>query len=99
MHAGDGLNVVPSSPLGTHMKPQEFRISVLYRLGAQVFNDSGPCPPCLRVTQQRVGSHTVSCGYEGECIARHNFIQDALFAESSSAGLAPAKEERTLLPG
>ena len=45
-HAGDWLNVVPSPVLGLHVRPQEFRYAILYRLGAPLYTSSGPCPAC-----------------------------------------------------
>ena len=43
-HAGDWLNVIPSPILSLHVRPQEFRYSVLYRLGAPVYSSTGPFP-------------------------------------------------------
>ena len=40
-HAGDWLNVIPSPVLGLHVRPPEFRYSVLYRLGAPIFTTDG----------------------------------------------------------
>ena len=39
------------------------------------------------------------CGTGGESISRHNALRDAIFDTAASAGLAPLKEERALLPG
>ena len=39
------------------------------------------------------------CGTGGEGISRHNALRDAIFDTAASAGLAPLKEERALLPG
>ena len=41
----------------------------------------------------------MSCGTGGERIARHNHLRDALYDMAVSAGLAPTKEGRFLLPG
>ena len=46
-----------------------------------------------------MGDHAVACGSEGERIARHNHLHDALFSASVSASLAPTREKRSLLPG
>ena len=43
-------------------------------------------------------SRAIGCGSQGECIARHNHLRDAIFATASSAHLAPTKEDRALLP-
>ena len=45
-HAGDWLHVVPSPSLGLHLKPQDFRFGVLYRLGAPLYMNEGPCTAC-----------------------------------------------------
>jgi hypothetical protein len=44
-HAGDWLNVVPSPIFGLHVRPQEFRYSVLYKAGGShlPLNWSLPC--------------------------------------------------------
>jgi hypothetical protein len=39
------------------------------------------------------------CGSNGERIARHNALRDALFATAQSAALGPVREDRFLLPG
>ena len=41
----------------------------------------------------------MSCGTGGERISRHNHLRDALHEMAVSAGLAPTKEGRFLLPG
>ena len=43
-------------------------------------------------------SRAIGCGSQGECIACHNHLRDAIFATASSAHLAPTKEDRALLP-
>ena len=55
-HSGDWLNVVPSPILGLHIRPQEFRYSVLYRLGAPLYPSSSPCPSCQKLND-RLGDH------------------------------------------
>ena len=97
-HAGDWLNVVPCPSLGLHMKQFEFRAAVLYRLGAPVYAEEGPCPACSVFSDSR-GDHAISCGSQGERISRHDRLRDALFHTAVSAQLGPVKEERALLPG
>ena len=97
-HAGDWLNVIPSPVLGLHVRPQEFRYSVLYRLGAPIYPSAGPCPACKR-DSDRYGDHAIVCGSHGERIARHNQLRDAIYQVAASANLAPRKEENALLPG
>ena len=45
------------------------------------------------------GDHAISCGTEGERIARHNHLRDTLYHTCASAALAPTKEGKALLPG
>ena len=97
-HSGDWLNVVPSPALGLQLRGQEFRTSVLYRLGAPVFSSEGPCIACGHPSDI-YGDHAVGCASRGERISRHNHLRDALFATAVSSHLGPYKEERSLLPG
>ena len=78
-HAGDWLNVIPSPTLGLHMKSGEFVISVKYRLGVPVYTTAGQCPACLHHSDA-LGDHAISCGYQGERIARNDSLRDALHA-------------------
>ena len=64
----------------------------------KIFDKDGACPACLKPSDS-LGDHAVMCGTGGERIARHNFLRDALFETAASAGLAPSKEGRALLPG
>ena len=43
--------------------------------------------------------HAVSWGKQGERIARHNILRDALHATAQTASLGGTKEDRDLLPG
>ena len=97
-HTGDWLNTIPSPILGLHLRPQEFRYSVLYRLGAPIYPSIGPCSACQKPSD-RYGDHALVCANAGERIARHNNLRDALFQAAASANLAPRKEEQALLPG
>ena len=68
-----------------------------YRLGIPVFERDGVCV-CSRPSDQ-YGDHAVGCASQGERIARHNHLRDALFYTAQSANLGPLREERALLPG
>ena len=46
-----------------------------------------------------MGDHAIACASQGERIARHNHLRDAMFHTATSASLAPLREERALLPG
>ena len=72
--------------------------SVLYRLGEPLFRSDGACQGCGRHSD-RLGDHAIACAAQGERIARHNHLRDALFHAAASASLAPLREERALLPG
>ena len=97
-HAGDWINVVPSPSLGLHLRSPEWIISAKYRLGCPVFTAEGLCPACQHQSD-REGDHAISCGSEGERIARHNQLRDHLFNTCVCAALGPVKEERALIPG
>ena len=88
-HAGDWLHVIPSPSLGLLMRPPEFRVSVLYRLGMPVFAGDGPCIACGQFSDS-LGDHAVGCASQGERIARPNHLWDALYSTAQSAQLADA---------
>ena len=97
-HAGDWLNVVPSSALGLHLQDREFRLCLKYWLGLQIFEEDRRCPVCLLVADQ-FGDHHVGCGGNADRIFRHNSLRDAVFSAAQSAALAPRKEVPSLIPG
>ena len=69
-----------------------------YRLGVQVYSSEGPCSACGKPSD-KMGDHALACARREDRIARHNLLRDLIFEAASSASLAPAKEERHLLPG
>ena len=89
-HAGDWINVTPSTTLGLHVRPQEFRYLVLYRLGAPVYPSSGPCPAYQKPSDRFV-DHAIVCRSHGERIARHHHLRDALYQVAVSANLGKRK--------
>ena len=97
-HAGDWLNVVPSSALGLHLLDQEFRLCLKYWLGLQIFEEHQKCPVCLTLAD-KFGDHHVGCGGNADRIFRHNSLRDAVFSAAQSAALAPRKEVPSLIPG
>ena len=97
-HSGDWLNVVPSTALGLHLRPQEFVLVARYRLGLPLYIKEGPCPSCRQHSDVR-GNHAMCCGSGGERISRHNHLRDHLHDTAAAAGLGPRKEERFLIPG
>ena len=97
-HAGDWLNVVPSTALGLHLRPQEFVMVARYRLGLPLYSQEGPCPSCHRYSDAQ-GNHAMCCGSGGERISRHNHLRDHLHDTAGAAGLGPVREVRFLIPG
>ena len=97
-HAGDWLNVVPSSTLGLHLHDHEFRLCLQYWLGLPMVEKGSHCPICLRAVDQ-FGDHQVGCGGNGDRIHRHDSICDALFSAAQTAVLAPWNEVLPLIHG
>ena len=93
-HAGDWLNVVPSPALGLHLLDREFRLCLQYWLGLPMFENGARCPVCHTVADQ-YGDHHVG---NGDRIARHNALRDAIFSAAQSAALAPRREVSSLIP-
>ena len=96
-HAGDWLNVVPSTSLGLHLLDNEFRLCLKYWLGLRLSESNAICPICKEVSDV-YGDHQVGCGGNGDRIHRHDSIRDALFSAAQSAALAPRKEVPSLIP-
>ena len=90
--------MVPSPALGLHLRATEFTVGLKLRLGVPTYTTAGPCPAC-RAPSDRLGDHALCCGNEGERIARHNALRDALHSTAAAASLGPSKEVRFLLPG
>ena len=97
-YAGAWLQAVPMPALGLYLQPSEFVLAIRYRLGCPVFDRAGPCPACLRHSDA-LGDHAMCCGHQGERIARHNSLRDAIHSSAAAAALNPTKEGRYLLPG
>ena len=97
-HAGDWLNVIPSTTLGLHLLDREFRLCLDYWLGLQITKEVALCPICHEVADA-FGDHQVGCWGNGDRIHRHDSIRDALFSAAQSAALVPQKEVPFLIPG
>ena len=76
----------------------EFVAFVKYRLGVPVFSSAGQCPACSRHSDA-LGDHAISCGYQGERIARHDGLRYVLWQAAQTGCLGPTREDRALLPG
>ena len=97
-HAGDWLTAIPSPGLGLLLKPSEFVAAMRYRLGHPIFSSDGPCLACKQPSD-RLGDHAMNCAWQGERIARHNWLRDELYNTAAAACLGPTREGRALLPG
>ena len=97
-HAGDWLNVIPSSSLGLHLQDWEFRLCLQYWLGLRMVEDGIRCPVCQR-NADSFGDHQVGCGGNGDRIHRHDSLRDAFYSAAQSAALAPRREVPSLIPG
>ena len=53
----------------------------------------------FRILSYTYGNHAISCGRQGERIARHDHLRDTIFFTVASANLSPSKEDCALLPG
>ena len=99
-HAGDWLEVVPSSALGHHLHDCEFRLCLCYWLGLRLQSRKSGCPFCTRgLVADSFGDHQVGCGGNGDRIHRRDALRDVLYAAAQSAALAPRKEIPSLIPG
>ena len=97
-HASDYLNSIPSHYYGLSMLPQNFQLTLQYRLGLPIYTTVNPiCPACGK-QMDPYGDHTVVCATENERICRHDALCDAIFEQASHAGLFPKKEPRSLVP-
>ena len=93
--AGAFLNAIPNPTFGLSILPENFRVSILYRLGLPVYNSPHPCPACGK-DSDIYGDHTITCASEFERIHRHDTIRDAIFDSARHAGLSPVKEARVI---
>ncbi len=91
-HSGDWLTCVPLKALGLSMSPDEFRVSLNYRLGVKISNTDQTCPKCPNVLDQ-FGDHAVGCSSEGGRIFRHDRIRDVIFNCARKAALSPVLEK------
>ena len=92
------LKVLPSPTLGFHIRPAEFVISDKYRMGVPVLPEAGQCPACNHHSDI-IFDHAISCGNQGERIARHDSLKDAVYAVTQTACLGATREDRALLRG
>ena len=99
-HAGDWLNVVPSTALGLHLHDREFCLCLAYWLGLQIGAEELRCPVCTcEGVADPFGDHHVGCGGNGDRIHRLDSLRDITFSATQSATLAPRKEVPSLILG
>jgi hypothetical protein len=67
------------------------------RLGIHIFNGNSTCPTCGQ-NNDEFGDHAILCATDGERIARHDRLRDAIFEAAASAALEPERECRDLFP-
>ena len=91
--AGAFLNAIPNPTFGLSILPENFRISLQYRLGLPVYSHPHQCPACGKDSDV-FGDHTITCSTEYERIHRHDTVRDAIFETARHAGLSPVKEAR-----
>ena len=98
--SGDWVTAPPSKALGLHLRKSEFFLAARYRLGLPIFQREGNCPMTnCQGFGDKYGDHSISCAINGERIAKHNHVRDAIFAAAAQAALGPRKEPAGLLPG
>ena len=97
-HSSEYLNSVPSRYFGLAMLPQNFRLTLQYRLGIPVYPTRDPICPACATPMDVYGDHSLACSTENERICRHDALRDAIFEQASHAGLFPKKEARSLIP-
>ena len=70
----------------------------LYKYGS-ILHTVPPYFPMYALCSDQMGDHALGCAKHGDRIARHDQLRDVIFEAAASASLAPAREERHLLPG
>ena len=89
-HAGDWLNVVPSTALGLHLHDREFCLCLDYWLGLKITGKNPKCSVCAKEgIVDSFGDHYVGCGGDGDRIHHHDSLRDVLFSAAQSPGRKP----------
>lgn len=60
-YAGAWLAATPVASLSLYLHSSEFVMAAKYRLGCQIYDKTGPCPSCLKPSDQ-LGDHSLCCG-------------------------------------
>jgi hypothetical protein len=80
----------------TILKPRNFRIAVMYRLGVPVITNEIPCPLCKQ-TIDKFGDHATCCAIKGSLIMRHNALRDLVGLIAREGLLSPQWEKNGIL--
>ena len=97
-HAGDWLQVIPSTSLGLHLADWEFRLCLKYWLCLKIVEDDTLCLVCGGTFDVN-GDHYVTRRGNGDLIRKHDALCDILYTANHSAALASKKEMPSLIPG
>ena len=96
-HAGAWLAALPNANLDQRMNHGEFVAALKLVLGVPFRRDDTWCPRCDQILDRRCW-HSLACMSGGDCVRLHNALRDRVYVKCLSAGLAPERERRGLLP-
>ena len=90
-HSSLWLSVVPSTSLGLHLEPNEYRMAIKWWLR---LNTSGRsmCPFCPDTTLDPLSHHAVTCRHGGDVVICHNRLRDEIFDLCCRAHLSVSVE-------
>ena len=91
---GAWLSAPPIPSLGLHLQPNEFRVTLKYRIGVPLYIEERKCPYCQNGRLDKLGDDALSCHGRGDMISRHDRVRDRIFAACSTANLAPIYEQK-----
>ena len=86
------LNPTPSTIAHALMPADEFRTTILLRLGLQLTADSHKCRQCGKQVADVSGRHSLCCMEGGYRTRAHNALRDCLNGIASAGLLHPIKE-------
>jgi hypothetical protein len=95
--SGAWLEVFPNPAFGMVLNAREWRACARFRLGKPIFSEPTRCPCCNNATMDIYGIHATYCQAEGDCIARHNMVRDAIFDAAREGHLQVERERGFLL--
>jgi hypothetical protein len=97
-HAGAWVSAVPSTLDGgdTVMRPRNFQVASLLRLGLPVLLEETSCSLCMQ-NMDNFGDHAACCTKNADLIHRHNRLRNLLDTICTEGGLAPVMEKKGIL--